>query len=148
MDAALFDEQRAQLPPLPAEVTTDHFAANSQHQTDDSPPPTSVWKANGRANRAFRTQPPLRWRLYEVKAQRDLKMDLIWHPDFPQRRIARLRYVTASKSAAARTRHTRRREARTPQVACDNAMAARGADMDADPWGHIGSPTPLPTFEF
>lgn len=152
MDAARFEQLRACLPPLPIDAATDHFdfAANSQYQTDSSIPPTDVWKANGRADRAYRSQPPLRWRMYEVKARRDLKMDLIWHPDFPKHRIARLRFVSASKSAAARTRHTKRREIQARDNAGVEACAEIAFDVVAleDLWGHVGSPIPCPNIEF
>lgn len=136
---------------MPEEVTLDQFAANSEYQVDDTTPPSAVWKANGRPDRALRAQPPLRWRLYEVKAQRNLKMDLIWHPECPHRRIARLRFVSASKSGAACVRHQRRREAGTKRNAPEGDAEFEIASLDAEACvasllEHQGSPLlPPPT---
>lgn len=152
MNTTTFEEQRASLPVMPEEVTLDQFAANAEYQADDTPPPSTVWKANGRPDRSLRTQPPLRWRLYEVKGQNNLKMDLIWHPSCPHQRIARLRFVSATKSKAARVRHQRRREATTQcNITARNAAdSVAGIDAEAvveSLLEHQGSPLVLPYLE-
>lgn len=94
------------LPDLPPEISVADIAEEGLvFKADEQTPDARFWKANSAADRPYRQQPPLRRRFYDMKGNRSIKLDYLWHPDAPAHRIAHIRRANPRKSAAALLRH-------------------------------------------